>query len=231
MSKYVFKYAEKYAVWKTYGPQCYWCGEPLRIQDCTIDHVIPEFLLGKPDDLARVRDLFSLPDDFGINDVVNWLPCHDACNRSKSAKVFRPTPLIQAILDKLQREAPKVRRIRDTYLANKAKDDLLGRVMAALEGQAISKDELRAALADPAIETDADLRALRDDVFFHIDTVRWKAIELKGNIAIVSDGRYGGITPIVENPDSSWLCPHCMSYGPWNGIICLTCGHRSDPND
>jgi hypothetical protein len=21
-------------------------------------------------------------------------------------------------------------------------------------------------------------------------------------------------------------CPHCRNYGPWNGVICMSCGYR-----
>ncbi len=57
---------------------------------------------------------------------------------------------------------------------------------------------------------------------------RWKVIKTEGNLATVTDGTTFGEMPI-NNPHISYLCPYCGSYGPWNGIICLTCGHRSTP--
>ena len=49
-----------------------------------------------------------------------------------------------------------------------------------------------------------------------------------GNVATVSDGRFGGVTPTGDNPSENWRCPYCGSFGPWNGSICLNCNHRDD---
>ena len=34
------------------------------------------------------------------------------------------------------------------------------------------------------------------------------------------------------NPDSPRICRHCSNAGPWDGgLIRLSCGQKSDPND
>jgi hypothetical protein len=57
----------------------------------------------------------------------------------------------------------------------------------------------------------------------------WKVIAVRGAQALVTNGQYTGYTPIVGNPDVSWLCFNCNHYGPWSGARCLTCGALSDP--
>ena len=57
----------------------------------------------------------------------------------------------------------------------------------------------------------------------------WRVVrELSEQVAYVTDGERAGYT----GTDKSFMCGHCGSYGPWrNGIICLTCGVRSDQTD
>jgi rRNA-processing protein FCF1 len=56
----------------------------------------------------------------------------------------------------------------------------------------------------------------------------WKILRKEGNIAYVTDGKRGGYTPINKT-DTSYMCPTCGKYGPWNGVICLSCGSQSYP--
>jgi hypothetical protein len=55
----------------------------------------------------------------------------------------------------------------------------------------------------------------------------WKIERIEGNMAYVTDGKRTGRTPIKDH-GISFKCSRCESYGPWNGIICLSCGQRSD---
>lgn len=57
----------------------------------------------------------------------------------------------------------------------------------------------------------------------------WKIIKKEGNIAIVTDGQRKGRTPLRRHGDA-FLCPTCGKYGPWNGVVCLSCGYRSEPD-
>lgn len=59
----------------------------------------------------------------------------------------------------------------------------------------------------------------------------WTVVRSSQGFATVTDGRRGGVVPTVRNPHHSWQCPNCGSFGPWNGVICLSCGRMSDPAD
>jgi hypothetical protein len=231
MTKYKFTNAQRFAIWKHHGQTCYWCGEPLRLQETTVDHVVPEHLLDKPDELERLRTLFGLSSAFVINDYCNWLPAHDKCNKNKSGKTLPLTPLVQTILDKLRRDAEEVRRIEQRVKADAKKDKLLGHVMVALEEDDIKKEDILNLFADPELPQDEDVQVLRREIHLRVDPNRWHVASLNNDIAVVTDGKRGGITPVGTDTHWSWECPHCGSFGPWNGAICLTCMRRSMPDD
>jgi hypothetical protein len=84
MAKHRFTDTERFAVWMHNGQRCYWCFEPLSLQDTTVDHVIPEHLEDKPDAFEALKVHLGLPTTFIINDYCDWLPAHDRCNKSRA---------------------------------------------------------------------------------------------------------------------------------------------------
>jgi hypothetical protein len=54
----------------------------------------------------------------------------------------------------------------------------------------------------------------------------WKIVSKEGNMATVTDGERQGRTPIKNHGDD-FKCFQCGYYGPWSGVLCLTCGQRS----
>jgi hypothetical protein len=233
MSNRKFTNAERFAVWKHHGQQCYWCKEPLRLQDTTVDHLLPEHLEDKPKEAERLKTLLGLSNTFKINDYCNWLPAHDKCNKNKGGKPLPPTPMVLAIFEKLQRDADVVRKIEAGIKASGKKDKALATIMVAVEKGDISKNEILAALSDPDLPQDEDVQLMRKEITLRLDSKRWHIVHLDEDrgLATVSDGHLGGSTPIGSKPHYSWECPHCGSYGPWNGARCMTCGHLSDPYD
>ena len=55
----------------------------------------------------------------------------------------------------------------------------------------------------------------------------WKIVKKNVNMATVTDGKREGRTPIKNHGDS-FHCPQCDNFGPWNGVVCLSCGFVSD---
>lgn len=230
MKKYVFKDTERYAVWTHHGRACYWCEEPLILQEATVDHVIPEHLIEKPDELKAVLEKFGLPINFQINDFGNWLPCHDRCNKSKGGKTLKAVPMVQTIIEKLQREAESVRKLEAKVRLNAKRGDALAKLMAAKEADMITKEEVMEVF-ELEYPEGKNYKALYEAKYY-LDRNKWRIVGILNDTqATVTDGRLAGITPIGDSPDHSWVCPTCGHYGPWNGVICLTCGRRSDPFD
>ncbi len=231
MKKHVFTYEQKYALWMFHKKKCLLCDEPLRLGEATGDHVVPERLIDKPDELAGVKKSLGLPRNFDMNNYSNWIPAHIRCNQKKGTAVFRPTPLIQTLLDRLQRDASEVRAIEKRVVSNAVKDKLLGKVMVGLATDAITQTDLESLFTVGETHADEDIVALYDEVSIHVDPGRWKVVGTTGVLATVTDGKLGGITPTSDTPDHTWYCPHCGSLGPWNGVRCMTCGMLSDPYD
>ena len=48
MTKHRFSYVERYALWRAYDGRCFYCEKPLDFQDMTVDHIIPEWLIVRP---------------------------------------------------------------------------------------------------------------------------------------------------------------------------------------
>lgn len=232
MSKYKFSNCERYAVWKNLGPNCYWCGEPMRFNEVTIDHVIPESLIDKPIELNKVINEFGMDSNFKINSYSNWLPCHQRCNSSKNGKVFKAVPMHIAILEKLEKNKSKIQETEERIRNDIKKDTFIAKLHIAMKSSIITKDDINSLFQNLGIpENDEDLKFVKQQIEIHVNPEIWKVISLNGNIATVTDGKSGGITPNTKIPHVSWTCPYCGEYGPWNGARCLTCGHFSDPND
>jgi hypothetical protein len=192
-------------------------------RDVSVDHVIPESLIAKPDDLAKVKAEYGLNEAFDLNDYANWLPAHDRCNRSKNDKILTNTPLVTEILKVLSSQVDATRKAAETIRARGGRGKLVARLKSALDSGMISSAELEALIVE---ETGTGFdRGLLRIVGLRIDSIRWKVIALDGDLATVTDGTRVGVTPVGDAAE--WLCPNCFSEGPWNGVICQSCGHRN----
>ncbi|HWB04180.1 MAG TPA: hypothetical protein VG796_14225 [Verrucomicrobiales bacterium] len=150
-----FTYPERYAVWDSNKRKCWWCKEPLRLAEATVDHVLPESLLDDEAALQQVLEEYGLPRDFAINGYENWLPCHNHCNQSKGSKTFPFIPALKAVLDGLRERASKALITAQSVISNVSKDKVFKTVFAALEKRQISvldlHDLLRGFLDDPTV--------------------------------------------------------------------------------
>lgn len=230
MSKRKFTRLERYALKKHYG-RCFWCDDPITMKDITVDHVLPEWLEEKPDELAQVIRDYSLPSDFKINSFQNWVPAHNKCNQEKSTRIYKNSPVMIKQLSQVANLAEKVMAFIVRFEKDSKKHDFLEKITIALEQGTIEAAELSKLVRESTKSTDVDIIELRNDLRLHVNSKQWKVVSESGEVAVVSDGRMAGITPTTVNPHGSWQCPYCHSYGPWNGSRCMTCGYMSDPYD
>jgi 5-methylcytosine-specific restriction endonuclease McrA len=82
------KYTERYALWRAYGAQCFYCGEPLLFFDMHVDHIIPKAILNGKEKYRRTLKEYDLPSEFSIDGLSNQVPCHSHCNLRKGAELF-----------------------------------------------------------------------------------------------------------------------------------------------
>lgn len=185
MKKHRFDTIHRFAIWHQNGKRCYHCGEPMPFLEATIDHVIPESLLQDAQQRERVFRELNLPPSFAINDYCNWLPAHERCNKSKGAKVFRPTPLIQELLDDLQRNSDAIKAFVTRVITSQKRDTLLARLATALEADEITRVDVYAILEEPQFESNADLKVLKETLVAELENVR--------------------------NEPAEFQCPHCKA--------------------
>ncbi len=226
MAKYKFKQSERFSVWKTHGEKCFWCAEPLSLQETTVDHVLPESLLDKEEDLSRVKLLFGLGEEFNINGFENWVPAHQHCNGAKRDTIFKASEVMLAILERVAAKAPNALEHQQRIEGNKRIGEALSKVQVLYDEKKITKEDLIAIFSD----SDDQEHKLADELeklILRVDP-SWQIVSVNNDMATVTNGRVAGRTPVGNDVHPSWRCPHCSAYGPWSGARCLTCGMLSD---
>lgn len=236
--------AQRFAVWQTHQGMCYWCGEPLSFVDTTVDHVIPELYESRPDDLREIVDYYGLDSSFAINGFGNWVPAHQRCNRSKGTTLFPRSPAMLALLMDVARVAPAAQANHDRVIVDQKKSRILGRVAAAVFTGVITMEDLLTLFqglefprkpvpvpTPPGIPPVTQLRAPDLESLALRVAPGWTIVSRSFDLVNVTDGQRFGTTTAAERPDASWMCPHCGNYGPWNGVICMSCMRISDPAD
>lgn len=140
MNKYQFSESEKIAIWTADGRKCFYEGTPVLYRDLQIDHVVPESTSE-----AEMSELGStLPENFAINSVENWVTCHQGCNCRKGSTLFEHRALV-FYLEMAKKRAPKVRDIMEAF--RNARDNekfLTGLVLRLEQGRLTSREVLAA---------------------------------------------------------------------------------------
>lgn len=234
MSKYQFNTNERYAVYKVFNGKCQWCGEPLEFKDLNIDHLIPEVLLQRPEDLKKILDSYGLDDSFKINDFDNWIPMHQNCNNRKNDAVYSQMPIILTLLNRCALNKDQARRIKSKLEKEPKKAEILIRIKSALDKEVIDTEGLQQFILDYSLEdidneskTEID-RLIKLGILKVIDHDKWAVSKILNDSEVfVTDGKLGGIAPRDLPPHISWLCPNCLHFGPWDGNRCLNCGKIS----
>ncbi|MEI7267917.1 HNH endonuclease [Pectobacterium versatile] len=88
MSKQSFSADEREAILQAHSYKCSYTNKNIDESIFHIDHVIPEILIEKPDELACILNELELPKDFDLLGWGNLLPCHPDANLRKSKNIF-----------------------------------------------------------------------------------------------------------------------------------------------
>ncbi len=116
--KYSFNPAERFGIFKAFDYCCYWCKMPVDWRGLAIDHVVPESLLEKPDQLRDVLDFYGLPKEFPLNDFENWVPSHPSCNCTKNDDIFQQSPAMTAVFTEVKKKAKLARETARSLASN-----------------------------------------------------------------------------------------------------------------
>jgi 5-methylcytosine-specific restriction endonuclease McrA len=84
--------SKRAAIWQAHDYRCIYCTEHVVFADLDIDHIIPEYLKEKPEQLSDLLKDYEL-DDFDIDGLQNLVPSHRHCNLQKRGHIFRKVEL------------------------------------------------------------------------------------------------------------------------------------------
>ena len=141
MAKQRFSHCDRQAFWEAYERRCAYCSEAIRLVDLVIDHVIPESLLDKPQELASVRAEYGLG-DLDLQSDLNFVPACSRCNAQKSDNLY-PSGRTMIILGTAKERASRVSLLRARLRQEPKTDKLLAGVGIAIETGTLTRSELQ----------------------------------------------------------------------------------------
>ena len=146
MNKERISYDKRFALWQAHAGRCPYCGLPVRLLDMQIDHILPECLMSDPEQLARVKREYALENTFDLRDYCNWLPTHPRCNRRKGT-ILPDRNVALSFISFARGKVAQARTEEKRYIRTRTADQVVGKLLAAVERGALTKEEVFAALA------------------------------------------------------------------------------------
>ena len=217
--------------WNSLECKCFWCGVPLSLLETSIDHVIPESLIEKPDELERIKINYHLPDNFEINNFCNWVPAHSNCNSRKSKNIFDNSPAFIFILQQLCRQSKKSELQYLRLIKRQKRERIIGKLMADIELANITDTDLIELLKLTNSRYSWKYNQIDKEKLIHVPE-GWEVIEenARKGYLVITDGIGLATVPTNEEPDRTWFCYNCRSWGPWSGNRCINCGSWGEFN-
>ncbi len=150
------------AIWEAHERRCAYTGDPIRFADLEIDHVIPQRLRQRPEELSQTLHTLQLPPDFDLDGIENLLPSSGRANRQKGAST---TDLRTAhALELARTKTRQIKQIRDRL--EKEDQVALARLQLsiAIEQGAIGYSELQNLISE--LETNPSIVQLHHPIIF-----------------------------------------------------------------
>lgn len=146
MARKAFPTSKRGAIWQAHERRCIYCTELVAFADLDVDHIIPDHLKGKPDQLTELLNEYGLNKDFDVDGLHNLVPSHRRCNLQKKGQVLPKSRALHflSIADGKYDKAHKV----ELQLKEQAiKDRFTVLLQVALEEGLISREELSSLIA------------------------------------------------------------------------------------
>ena len=102
------------ALWEHYNRRDFYTENPINFRDMQVDHILPECLddPGKEKEKKRWLKKFNLPDDFELDDLLNFVPA-GRFNTRKGSSIN--IPLAAFALEKAESKKEKIKKKIDNY--------------------------------------------------------------------------------------------------------------------
>jgi hypothetical protein len=141
VKKRTFSIAERVAIWRAWDKKCVYTGEPIAFRDLEIDHIIPEEMLHRPDEIQALRRRLNLANDFDLNSFANWVPTLHHANRQKAARQFTDAAVLY-YLELARAKYPGVRREHDRLQREGRTEKHLTAVARLVDDGALTVEEV-----------------------------------------------------------------------------------------
>lgn len=143
MGKRKFTPAERWEIYYTHGHKCYLCTKPINLCDMQVDHILPEFLLDRLEELENARTAFNLSAGFDINSAENWLPSCAQCNNTKRGTVFEAVPIIEIQLRRAKSKAALVNACAASIVTDQKMAEVVNTLERAAQERNVDAEKLR----------------------------------------------------------------------------------------
>lgn len=225
MSKYRFKPSERHAVFTVHGEICYLCRKPIDMVTFQVDHIIPESLESKPDELQRVLESYALDESFNLNSFENWMPACAPCNNQKRETTFDAVPIFAVSLKKANEKADEARQIEKDVRSNQQIARAVGTLEAALEKGDLGKAYVERLL--PLLQYLEPHRAPANiDTPLRVSPIL-EVLSRDGRVVTVK-GPYGVGAGLEDPPNYGGIRCGVCGNSAWNGNRCVICGAQGD---
>ncbi len=139
MSKTKIANALRLAIYEAYKGRCFYTGEPVSYIDFEVDHIIPESLTAK---LENIKKRIGLGDDFHINSVENLVPSRPGINLRKNGELFSDNTLL-LYLEQTKAKKKTVIALRDKYEKQRKQGNGYKAIDRMLANGSISIEDVR----------------------------------------------------------------------------------------
>lgn len=217
---------QRYAVYTVHGEKCYLCKKPVDYFSFEVDHILPEVLIGQPERLKKVLELFGLASSFDLHSYENWMPSCRPCNNFKRSQVFDPAPIVLIELNTAKQKAAKAAQMAAEVKADRKTDRALALILTGLENGTVSED---------TIATLAQQIGKFHSIHRSVEAVG-APMRLSPTVTVLQQGASfeivrgphgigGGPTAASVHPGAR--CGSCGGHH-WNGARCVFCGTMDD---
>ncbi len=186
-----------------------------------VDHVIPEHLAGKPQELQTVIASYGLSTGFDLNSFENWLPSCASCNNKKRGAVFKALPILAV---ELKRAADKAEKAAELAAETRSKQQV-SRAITVLEtaNEQGTLGELHLSRLKPLVEYHHEHREpeLAESPIMLAPLL--EVLRQDGELITVKDPYGIGVGRTNPPSHGNFRCPSC-GHSAWNGARCVVCG-------
>ena len=158
------------AIWRAHNQRCIYCTELVSFSDLDIDHIIPNSLLDRQQELVRLKEEYGLSKTFDIDGLSNLVPSHRHCNLQKLGQVL-PKNRALHFLSIAEAKTPKAQKIEKEIRRQIERDNVTVLLQVALDKGLLSPGQLTAILTD---------YSKGRDIFEVVESLPFGSADLKG---------------------------------------------------